>query len=199
MSKHQSNDRGRQGHNRPRRQYNNRRRNQNFDKNTRFQREARPAREVKLSFWQRFINFFFKSKKSAKPVDNTRIESTKPSPRQAKPEGTHPRRSQQRIPVSSGRLYVGNLSYEASESDLEDLFKGFGNVKSVEIIYNPRTHKSKGYAFVEMQSTEDANKAVSVLNDQHFMGRKLTVSGANERNQRQDNEQQDEQNEDRQD
>ena len=59
-------------------------------------------------------------------------------------------------PVSNRRLYVGNLSYEATESDLEDVFKGSGEVNSVEIIYNPRTHKSKGYAFVEMKKMEDA-------------------------------------------
>lgn len=84
-------------------------------------------------------------------------------------------------PVSSPRLYVGNLSYEATESDLEDLFKGIGTVRSVEIIYNPRTHKSKGYAFVEMQFMDDAKRSVEVLHDQPFMGRLMTVSAANER------------------
>ena len=84
-------------------------------------------------------------------------------------------------PVSNRRLYVGNLSYEATESDLEDVFKGIGEVTSVEIIYNPRTHKSKGYAFVEMKRLEDAVRSVDILHNQPFMGRNLLVSGANER------------------
>ena len=84
-------------------------------------------------------------------------------------------------PVSNRRLYVGNLSYEATESDLEDVFKGIGEVNSVEIIYNPRTHKSKGYAFVEMKKMEDAIRSVDILHNQPFMGRNLLVSGANER------------------
>ena len=84
-------------------------------------------------------------------------------------------------PVSNRRLYVGNLSYEATESDLEDVFKGIGEVSSVEIIYNPRTHKSKGYAFVEMKKMEDAVRSVDILHNQPFMGRNLLVSGANER------------------
>ena len=84
-------------------------------------------------------------------------------------------------PTRNGRLYVGNLSYEATEAELEDLFKGFGNVRSVEIIYNPRTYKSKGYAFVEMQMLEDAQRAAEVLHGQPFMGRELMVSAASER------------------
>ncbi|MBQ7023599.1 MAG: RNA-binding protein, partial [Akkermansia sp.] len=81
----------------------------------------------------------------------------------------------------NARLYVGNLSYEATESELEDLFKGFGNVRSVEIIYNPRTYKSKGYAFIEMFQLDDARRAAEVLHGQPFMGRELMVSAASER------------------
>lgn len=84
-------------------------------------------------------------------------------------------------PTRNARLYVGNLSYEATESELEDLFKGFGNVRSVEIIYNPRTYKSKGYAFVEMCELADAQKAAEVLHGQPFMGRELMVSAASEK------------------
>ena len=83
--------------------------------------------------------------------------------------------------VDSPRLYVGNLSYEATESDLEELLKGFGSVRSVEIVYNRRTHVSKGYAFVEMHHLDDAKRAVEVLHDQPFMGRKLTVNSAKSR------------------
>lgn len=84
-------------------------------------------------------------------------------------------------PTRKARLYVGNLSYEATESELEDLFKGFGNVRSVEVIYNPRTYRSKGYAFVEMYQLEDARRAAEVLHGQPFMGRELMVSAASEK------------------
>ncbi len=149
----------------------------------------RPSRNnapkpVKLTFLQKILKFVglykppFQKKKEApvKPVEgktgrtNIRIARSRES-----------RTPISRQPVSVPRLYVGNLSYEATESDLEDLFKGIGGVRSVEVIYNPRTHKSKGYAFVEMQFMDDAVRAVTVLHDQPFMGRLLTVSAANER------------------
>lgn len=134
-----------------------------------------------VSFWKKLLNFFGlakadkkkpQSKKTAQPVKtNTRIARTQ----EARPKKAP------KMPVAVPRLYVGNLSYEATESDIEDLFKGVGSVNSVEIIYNPRTHKSKGYGFVEMRCMDDAYRAVEVLHAQPFMGRELTVSAANER------------------
>jgi hypothetical protein len=88
------------------------------------------------------------------------------------------RRSSERGEVSGSRIYLGNLSYEATEEDLKDLFKGVGTVRNVEVVYNRRTHKSKGYGFVDMLNTEEAKRSVEVLHDQFFMGRKLVVSGA---------------------
>lgn len=85
--------------------------------------------------------------------------------------------------VESSRVYVGNLSYDVSESDLTDLFKGIGGVRNVEIVYNRTTHRSKGYGFVEMLHVDEAKRAVEVLHDQPFMGRKMTVSGAKSKGQ----------------
>jgi RNA recognition motif-containing protein len=85
--------------------------------------------------------------------------------------------------VESARVYVGNLSYDVSEQDLQELFKGIGGVRNVEIIYNRSTHRSKGYGFVEMLHKDEAVRAVEVLHDQPFMGRKLTVSGAKSKGQ----------------
>jgi hypothetical protein len=84
--------------------------------------------------------------------------------------------------VESTRLYIGNLSYDATESDIEELFKGIGPVRSVEVVYNKHTHKSKGYGFVEMLRIDEAKRSVEVLHDQHFMGRQLIVSGAKAKN-----------------
>lgn len=80
--------------------------------------------------------------------------------------------------VENRRVYVGNLSYDVTESDLEELFKGVGAVRRVEIVYNRSTHRSKGYGFIEMIDIDEAKRTVEVLHDQFFMGRKLTVSGA---------------------
>lgn len=95
--------------------------------------------------------------------------------------------------VESRRIYVGNLSYETTESDLEELFKGVGAVRRVEIIYNRSTHRSKGYGFIEMIDVEEAKRTVEVLHDQFFMGRQLTVSGAKSKD-HEEAEQEDEQN-----
>jgi len=80
--------------------------------------------------------------------------------------------------VENRRVYVGNLSYDTTESDLEELFKGVGAVRRVEIVYNRSTHRSKGYGFIEMIDIDEAKRTVEVLHDQFFMGRQLTVSGA---------------------
>ena len=150
----------------------------------------------KPSLLQRILGFFgFGKKKDAaksnkdnhrndkrKPKENVRVAKGR-SNQGGNPaaRGEKRRRPASVAPTRNGRLYVGNLSYEATEAELEDLFKGFGNVRSVEIIYNPRTYKSKGYAFVEMQMLEDAQRAAEVLHGQPFMGRELMVSAASER------------------
>ena len=82
------------------------------------------------------------------------------------------------FPVETPRLYLGNLSYDATEHDLEELFKGVGTVRDIEIIYNRQTHRSRGYGFIEMLSIDEAKRAVEVLHDQPFMGRNLIVNGA---------------------
>jgi RNA recognition motif-containing protein len=75
------------------------------------------------------------------------------------------------------------LSYDVSEQDLQELFKGLGPVRNVEIVYNRSTHRSKGYGFIEMVNRDEAMRAVEVLHDQFFMGRKLVVSGAKSKGQ----------------
>jgi hypothetical protein len=97
--------------------------------------------------------------------------------------GNERSRGGDRSTVESPRVYVGNLSYDVSEQDLQELFKGIGGVRNVEIVYNRSTHRSKGYGFVEMLHMDEAVRAVEVLNDQPFMGRKLTVSGAKSKGQ----------------
>ncbi|MCX7869051.1 MAG: RNA-binding protein [Terrimicrobiaceae bacterium] len=82
------------------------------------------------------------------------------------------------LEVTSPRLYVGNLSFDATESDLFELFSGAGSVVNVEIVCSRQTERSKGFAFVQMQTIEEAKRAVQELHDKEYMGRKLLVSGA---------------------
>ncbi len=82
------------------------------------------------------------------------------------------------------KLYVGNLSYSTTEEDLRQLFSQAGNVKSVSVIKDRDTGRSKGFAFVEMSSDEDAQKAISQFNGQSFQDRSLKVNVARPREDR---------------
>ena len=75
------------------------------------------------------------------------------------------------------KLYVGNLNYNATDEDLRALFGKHGTVQSVDIIRDRHTGQAKGFAFVEMSSQEEAQKALE-LNGNEFMGRNLNVSEA---------------------
>ena len=75
------------------------------------------------------------------------------------------------------KLFVGNLSYNVSENDLETLFAQHGEVRSINIIRDTYSGQSKGFAFVEMASAADAEKALA-LNGSDFMGRNLNVAEA---------------------
>jgi hypothetical protein len=96
----------------------------------------------------------------------------------ARKESRPPRQAPISTEVTNERLYVGNLSYDASESDLFELFSGSGNVKNCEVVVNSRTQRSKGFAFVTMMTVDEAKKAVADLNAKDFMGRPLVVGGA---------------------
>ncbi len=75
------------------------------------------------------------------------------------------------------KLYVGNLSFQTTESELDDLFAQAGEVESVRIITDRDTGRSRGFGFVEM-SEENAEKAISQFNGQELDGRALTVNEA---------------------
>lgn len=148
--------------------------------------ENKPA--AKKSILARILGFLTGNTEAA-PSNNrqerprseraSRSESGRPaqerSSRSERPTGM---RSPEVVEVTSPRLYVGNLSFDAAESDLFDLFNGVGSVQNVEIVVNRHNMRSKGFAFVQMQSVDEAKRAVSDLHDKEFMGRKLVVSGA---------------------
>ena len=190
------------GNRRPRRNNNNNNRTRNNNSGggnnrNRSNRSNRPPKPLVLTFWQKILKAIGcldeeKLRKTQRP-QRTQVKQSEPKTaapksnvRNAKSESKESsdkprRRAPQPVAVESARLYVGNLSYDATEHDLEDLFKGVGTVKNVEIIYNRNTHKSKGYGFIQMLNKEEAERAVEVLHDQPFMSRQLVVNGSKSR------------------
>jgi RNA recognition motif-containing protein len=82
------------------------------------------------------------------------------------------------------KLYCGNLSYNTSSSDLDQLFSEFGTVQSAEVIMDRDTGRSKGFGFVEMGSDAEAQAAIEGLNLKEHDGRSLTVNEARPREER---------------
>lgn len=184
-------------------------------------RPPRHAPVVTLTFWQKLLKAIGLYKEAppapaktspshgsvtAKPASSARTsaapaksntrnarthETSEPKPKRSS-RGDSKSRGGDPSTVESARVYVGNLSYDVAEQDLQELFKGVGPVRGVEIVYNRATHRSKGYGFVEMLHKDDAVRSVEVLHDQPFMGRNMVVSGAKSRG-ADDREDQDEQ------
>src|SRR6202158_5068356 len=82
------------------------------------------------------------------------------------------------------KLYVGNLGYSVTDSDLEKLFAAHGTVESAQVIMDRDTDRSKGFGFVEMKSDQEAQAAIQALNGQDRGGRALTVNEARPREER---------------
>lgn len=82
------------------------------------------------------------------------------------------------------KLYVGNLSYETTSSDLEQLCAAHGSVQSAEVIVDRDTGRSKGFGFVQMGSDQEAQAAIAALNGKESGGRALTVNEAKPRESR---------------
>ncbi len=82
------------------------------------------------------------------------------------------------------RLFVGNLTYNSTENDLQDYFSQAGTVVSVDIMQDRATGRSRGFAFVEMSSQPEADKAVEMFHQKDFQGRTLTVNEARPREER---------------
>src|SRR6476469_5130769 len=84
----------------------------------------------------------------------------------------------------SNKLFVGGLSFNTTENDLQDAFAAHGGVTEVNVITDRMTGKSKGFAFVTMNSPEEAEKAIQAMNGKSLDGRSLTVNIARPREER---------------
>ncbi len=82
------------------------------------------------------------------------------------------------------KLYVGNLPYDTGENDLQQLFGNAGTVESVNVMRDMATGRARGFAFVEMSTEEEAQKAISQFNNYSMGGRNLTVNEARPRPER---------------
>lgn len=181
--------------------------------NTGKRRRNPMPKPAKLTWWQKLLKAVGLYKEPIKPArkprdpsaeaknspkSNTRVarggksESSGSQGTDAPQGERRPRKSRQRsegrtggdpASVESARVYVGNLSYDATEQDIQELFKGIGAVRNVEIVYDRKTHRSKGFGFVEMVHVDEAKRAVEILHDQFFMGREMVVSGAQKKGQ----------------
>jgi hypothetical protein len=139
----------------------------------------------------KLIGWLTGKKSKPEPKHTPRTTTSRPEfkerePRADRPERTERPRREDRPPkaepvpqeITSPKLYVGNLAYEAAESDLFDLFSKVGAVKNVEIAMDRHSSRSKGFGFVEMETLETAKEAATKLNRTDFMGRQIVVSGA---------------------
>jgi RNA recognition motif-containing protein len=86
--------------------------------------------------------------------------------------------------MNQNRLFVGNLSYETTENDLQEHFAQAGTISSVNLMVDKVTGKSRGFAFVEFATPEEASKAVELFHSQELQGRALTVNVARPREER---------------
>src|SRR6266436_3786515 len=143
----------------------------------RFQEERAQAPKQK-TFWQRIAAFFGgDGGGQRRPAPQSR-NGQQQQQHQRPQEQPRPSRKPESVEVTSPRLYVGNLSFEATESDLFELFNGVGHVQNAEVVTYRHNQRSKGFAFVSMQTVDEAKRAVDELHDKEFLGRKLVVSGA---------------------
>ena len=79
------------------------------------------------------------------------------------------------------RIYVGNLSFQATDADLQELFQQHGEVSSAQVIIDRYSMRSRGFGFVEMPNSSEAEAAITALNGNEHQGRQLTVNEARDR------------------
>lgn len=82
------------------------------------------------------------------------------------------------------KMYVGNLSYDATDADIRELFEAHGNVTDVFIVRDRESGRARGFAFVSMETPEEMNAAIEALNGEEFLGRALTINEARPREER---------------
>lgn len=157
--------------NRNRNRNNNRNRNRNRGGNSRRPQNRKPRKKQNwfLSLFAKLFGGGDKKSSRSNRSDKTKGKDNR-GPKSRKTDDKKPE-------VSSPKLYVGNLSYDTSESDLFDHFASVGQVKNAEVVRD-RNDRSKGFGFVEMNSVEMAKTASEKYHRTEYMGREIIVAGA---------------------
>ncbi len=81
-------------------------------------------------------------------------------------------------------IYVGNLSYQADEQSLDELFSQYGEIRNIRVMTDRETGRPRGFGFVEMANAEDGQKAIDALNGMDHLGRQLNINEARPREER---------------
>ena len=149
---------------------------------------SKPASAPKPTAFQKFIKIITFGLVDPTAKKTTPSSSSKPTrePREPRaPRGDkedsgvkRERRAPLYVEPTTPRLYIGNLSYDVTNADLEVLFAAHGSVVEAAVVTQSGSDKSKGFAFVEMSSVEEAKAAAVALNDHEVQGRKMLVTGA---------------------
>ena len=153
--------------------------NKNRNKNRRHVKQKVPRRAKKKSIIQKVLELFGigKPKKKSTRKKPTSNKNSRPKRKKVtRPKREH--KAPEKIPITTGRLYVGNLPYKTTDEELKELFNQAGETLSAEVVRHRRNNRSKGYAFVEMADAETAQKAASQMNQYIYLERKLIVNGA---------------------
>jgi RNA recognition motif-containing protein len=141
----------------------------NMDRKSSGRSSNKSKEPVQMSLARKFLAFFGFGKKES-PAQTNRGKG--------KEKGRDRERRIQKHPVTSERLFIGNLSYSVKDSDLEKLFESAGRVFKAEVVTHRQSQRSKGYGFVTMDSVESAQKAVDLFDGETLDGRKISVTGA---------------------
>ena len=153
--------------------------NKNRNKNRRHVKQKVPRRAKKKSIIQKVLELFGigKPKKKSTRKKPTSNKNSRPKRKKVtRPKREH--KAPEKIPITTGRLYVGNLPYKTTDEELKELFNQAGETLSAEVVRHRRNNRSKGYAFVEMADAETAQKAASQMNEYVYLERKLIVNGS---------------------
>lgn len=142
--------------------------------------------EPKLTGFQKFVKaitfgLIDPAKSAGKSRSGERRSGGRPSgsgDRSGDRSSSKTRRKPVAVEPTTPRLYVGNLNYEVTDEELSEIFAPLGTVKEATVVRHGGSERSKGFAFVEMGSLEEAKAAVSKLNDQELKGRQMLVTGA---------------------
>jgi RNA recognition motif-containing protein len=153
-----------------------------FDNEPEIIRRSAAPKPTGFQKFIKIITFGFVDLAAKKPAPRKPAPKTSSNRSSSAKSGDKPEKRERRAPLlvepTTPRLYVGNLSYDATGEDLTTLFSDYGTVAEAAIVTQPGSDRSKGFAFVEMGSVEEAKAAAAALNDKDFQGRQMLVTGA---------------------